>query len=68
MKCYIHENKDAAGTCQKCGKAICKECVVDYHGQMLCTTCVMPLSKFFGGDGTIPGDIGPERKKKVDDN
>ncbi len=24
MKCFYHENRDAVGTCQECGKALCK--------------------------------------------
>ena len=27
MKCYYHEAKEAVGLCQKCGKALCKDCI-----------------------------------------
>ena len=59
-KCYIHEDKEAVETCSKCGKAICKDCVVDYHGRLMCTTCVMPVANFFVG-GSLHGDVGPPK-------
>lgn len=27
MKCYNHHDRDAFGTCQACGKALCLECI-----------------------------------------
>ncbi len=30
MKCFYHEDRDAVGTCQSCGKSLCKECASKY--------------------------------------
>lgn len=37
MKCFYHENKDAVGQCQDCGKGLCKNCITEYNG--LCKDC-----------------------------
>ena len=38
MKCYYHANRDAVGTCQTCGKALCKECASTYS-PVTCEDC-----------------------------
>ncbi|MFV0552436.1 MAG: hypothetical protein ACK5L6_11045 [Anaerorhabdus sp.] len=38
MKCFNHESRDAVGTCQICGKALCKECASKYV-PCLCGDC-----------------------------
>lgn len=38
MKCFNHEDRDAVATCQRCGKALCKECASKYT-PCLCDTC-----------------------------
>ncbi len=38
MKCYYHANRDAVGTCQTCGKALCKECASVYS-PVTCEDC-----------------------------
>lgn len=38
MKCYYHEERDAVGTCQDCGIALCKECASKYT-PCLCPDC-----------------------------
>ena len=38
MKCYYHEKKEAVGTCQGCGKSLCKICI-DQNESGLCESC-----------------------------
>lgn len=38
MKCYYHERKEAVGTCQGCGKSLCKNCIDQYESG-LCASC-----------------------------
>jgi hypothetical protein len=43
MKCIVHEEADAVGTCERCGCGICKECVIGTYYQVnnkpLCKKC-----------------------------
>ncbi len=39
MKCYIHKNKDAVGTCSSCNKGICDYCSVDVKRKLFCRSC-----------------------------
>ena len=36
MKCYSHHERDAFGTCNACGKALCLECAEEYKGYYIC--------------------------------
>ncbi len=36
MKCCIHSEMDAIGTCVYCGKFFCKDCLVEVNGKMYC--------------------------------
>lgn len=38
MKCYYHIEREAVGTCQDCGKALCQDCASKYT-PCLCTSC-----------------------------
>ncbi len=38
MKCYNHTDREAVATCQRCGKALCKECASKYT-PCLCDEC-----------------------------
>lgn len=38
MKCFYHEDRDAVGTCQTCGKSLCKECAGKYT-PVTCEDC-----------------------------
>ena len=38
MKCWNHENRDAVGTCKKCGKYYCKDCFGGINVQK-CAAC-----------------------------
>jgi len=43
MKCYLHEQAEAIGTCVGCGKFICKECSTEIQGKNYCKKCVDEL-------------------------
>ena len=38
MKCFYNEDRDAVGTCQTCGKGLCKECAAKYT-PVTCDDC-----------------------------
>ncbi len=38
MKCYYHEDREAVGTCQTCGKSLCRECASLYT-PLTCEDC-----------------------------
>lgn len=40
MKCYYHNTLDAVGTCKKCGKFLCKNCIDLNPGTGLCPDCI----------------------------
>lgn len=40
MKCFNHSDSDAVGTCARCGKAVCRLCVMDLDDALLCLRCV----------------------------
>lgn len=44
MKCYNHEDRDAVATCQRCGKALCKECASKYT-PCLCDGCYSAIQR-----------------------
>ena len=40
MKCFLHNQCDAVGICQNCGKGLCTECVIDLGSGLACIdTC-----------------------------
>ena len=39
MKCYIHPDVEAIGTCTSCGKAICPACSMEVGGKLVCKPC-----------------------------
>jgi hypothetical protein len=39
MKCYVHNDVDAVGTCTSCGKALCKDCAQTVDGKIVCKDC-----------------------------
>ena len=40
MKCYVHPESDAVGTCTHCGKFICDVCNTEIDGRNYCKNCV----------------------------
>jgi len=45
MKCYVHPEKEAIGTCVGCGKAICDNCKMEVEGKYYCKNCIVDLAK-----------------------
>ncbi len=39
MKCYIHPDVEAIGTCTSCGNAICSTCSMEVGGRLICKPC-----------------------------
>lgn len=44
MKCYSHPEKDAIGTCSRCGKGVCEECNVHINGKYACKECASAMA------------------------
>lgn len=44
MKCFNHIDREAAATCQHCGKGLCRECAARYT-PCLCEDCAQLLRK-----------------------
>lgn len=44
MNCFIHETRDAVGTCTECGRNVCEICLNKQAGKMYCDTCAQRLS------------------------
>jgi hypothetical protein len=40
MKCEVHPDQDALGTCVSCGRGVCAICKVNYQGTIHCKQCV----------------------------
>lgn len=45
MKCYVHPEVDAIGTCTKCGRSVCSGCAMEIDGKVVCKNCVEKSSK-----------------------
>lgn len=44
MKCYIHPDIDAVGTCTSCGKTVCSICAMDVGGKVVCKQCAEKMA------------------------
>jgi TM2 domain-containing membrane protein YozV len=44
MKCYVHPDIDAVGTCANCGKSVCSNCAVDFNGKVTCKSCIEKMT------------------------
>ena len=44
MKCYVHPDIEAVGTCMNCGRAVCSDCSLDIAGKMTCKACAEKLA------------------------
>ncbi|MFI4954503.1 MAG: hypothetical protein ACHP9Y_01170 [Gammaproteobacteria bacterium] len=44
MKCYVHAEKDGAGTCLCCNKALCASCI-DKYLKPSCDACALNFAK-----------------------
>lgn len=49
--CHHHPDRPAAAKCRKCGHFVCRECVTEYEGIMICGACLR-----------APEEVAPERK------
>ena len=36
MRCFYHQDKDAVGSCESCGKGLCAECAADLGKGLAC--------------------------------
>ena len=36
MRCFVHGNTDAVGSCRSCGRGLCHECAVDIDKSLAC--------------------------------
>jgi len=41
MRCFYHPSAEAVGVCVGCGKAICRECLVEREGRSYCRECAV---------------------------
>jgi TM2 domain-containing membrane protein YozV len=67
MKCYVHPDVDAVGTCTVCGKSVCQNCAVDMNGKLTCKSCVEKMATQPGsaaGAGTVAAPA-PVRKEPI---
>lgn len=39
MRCYLHNDVEAIGTCTQCGRGLCPECAVNVGGKIVCKDC-----------------------------
>lgn len=52
MRCMVHSDRDAGGSCSHCNKDYCAECLVPLNGGKFCKACVADLAKREGhGEG-----------------
>lgn len=54
MKCYVHPDVDAVGTCTNCGKTVCSNCALEMNGKLICKSCVERMA-------TQPSQQPPEQ-------
>jgi hypothetical protein len=54
MKCYVHPDVDAVGTCANCGKFVCSSCAVDYQGKVTCKSCIEKMASSSGAAASGP--------------
>lgn len=44
MKCYVHPDLDAIGTCTNCGKVVCSTCAIEVGGKVVCKNCAQNIA------------------------
>ncbi len=44
MKCYMHPEVEATGTCTSCGRPVCPECSMNVAGKITCKACAEALA------------------------
>lgn len=44
MKCHMHPEVEAIGTCTSCGRAVCPECSLNVAGKITCKACAEAMA------------------------
>jgi TM2 domain-containing membrane protein YozV len=44
MRCSYHPDREAIGTCTRCGRGICEECCVPVNGRNVCKSCIAVMA------------------------
>jgi TM2 domain-containing membrane protein YozV len=60
VNCFIHSDREAVGTCSKCGHPICQQCLNKMGGRMFCDTCAKDprtLAELAGGAAALGGAV-----------
>ena len=55
MRCSYHQDREAIGTCTRCGRGVCEECNVPVNGKNVCKNCI----------GIMAGQNKPQRKEPI---
>lgn len=66
MECFAHPGSDAVGICKTCGKAVCRDCVVDTGFAIACSeSCASEATALhqMNQAGKRLYGIGVDRKK-----
>ena len=45
MKCYVHNDAEAVGTCIQCGRGLCPECMLNVNGRITCKDCAAQMAE-----------------------
>lgn len=53
MKCYVHPDVDAVGTCTVCGRSVCQNCAIDMNGKLTCKSCVEKMASQPSGKAIV---------------
>jgi len=40
LRCSYHQDREAIGTCARCGRGVCDECHVTVNGKNVCKACI----------------------------
>jgi len=54
MKCAVHADREAVGSCCSCARYVCSECKVEIGGQVYCNQCLEARLQ----TGSWPGQAG----------
>lgn len=44
LKCNMHSDVDAVGTCTRCGRALCSVCAMNINGKLQCKQCTEQMA------------------------
>lgn len=42
-KCFNHAVREAVAVCPECNSFFCRECIVEHHGRIVCSSCLENL-------------------------